>query len=702
MIGELNKGIFITGTGTGVGKTLCSSILLRLLRAEGIDAVPMKPIQTGSEIDAAGNHFAPDLDFHLRMAEIEASAEELKLMNPYLFKPACSPHLAAEIEQRTIRFSEITKAFDELSTRRKFVVVEGAGGVFVPIDSKNTMVDLMLELELPVVVVANSQLGTINHTLLTLEALKSRGINVSGLILTDHDSNASDDFIANDNTELLSKIAGVPLLMRVPFLSEISVQSISDVSTNFQKRGFGKSLVSSLTANKLIDSNLAQLRKIDHQHLWHAFTDINRFENSEDYTVIERSKGSYLIDVSGNKHLDGISSWWCANLGHGNKKIISALQSRSREIQQCILGDLSHSDAIYLAEELAAILPGDLNHVFFASDGSSAVEASLKIALQYWWNRDVQGKKRFIYLANSYHGDTLGAISVGFIESFHASLTDFVWPNYPVKSPLTTDLYTDNGKDWDAESFAPMEKLLVERASEVAAVIVEPLCQAAGGMRIYSPDYLKRLRKLCSELGVLLIADEIAVGFGRTGTMFACQQADVVPDIMVLGKGMTSGAFPMSATVVTPEIYNSFRNADPFAEKNRTFFHGHTFSGHPLAAACARAAIKVFKDEKILELLPEKSAILSEGFVQLAKLIPGSRSNALGMIGMLKVPAESGGAKFAAAAATIARSLGLFIRPLGDVLYLYPPLTTSAVELKRMIDILGEGIKRSLSKPGKV
>lgn len=687
----MRNGVFVTGTGTGVGKTLTTAILLKILLAEGIDVVPMKPVQTGAECDRSGNFVAPDLDFLLQMAGLESSSKERSLMNPYLFQPACSPHLAANLEDRPIEFPKIVSAFSELLENHQFVIVEGAGGALVPIDSKLLMTDLMLELDLPVVVVANSQLGTINHTLLTLEALRNRGIPILGLVLSDQDESAADDFIANDNVKLLTERAGVPLLMRVPFLSEVTADTISHLAELFREQGVGKQLVTLLSKQSL---NLKELREIDHKHLWHPFTDIRRYESQEHYIAFDRAKGSYLFDSNGNKFLDGFSSWWCANLGHSHPSIITALQRRASQLQQCILGDIAHPDGVMLAKELAELAPGDLNHVFYASDGSSAVEAALKISMQYWWNNGVVGKNKFIYLENSYHGDTLGAVSVGYIDAFHSSLKDFVWPNFQAPTPFTTDSCPSGRtqESWAEESFRSMESILRQHAGEVAAVIFEPLCQAAGGMRIYHPEYLKRLRSVCSEVGVLLIADEIAVGFGRTGSMFACEKAQIVPDLLVLGKGLTSGCLPMSAVVATSEIYSSFRNESETPERNRTFFHGHTYSGHPLAAVCAREVLRIFKEEKVLAGIPKRALILEKGFKELSDLIPGSRSNSLGMIGMLNVPAEIGGIRFARSVTQRARSLGMFIRSVGDVLYLFPPLNVSEVDLTRMISILGDGI----------
>jgi adenosylmethionine-8-amino-7-oxononanoate aminotransferase len=340
-------------------------------------------------------------------------------------------------------------------------------------------------------------------------------------------------------------------------------------------------------------------------------------------------------------------------------------------------------------------LPKGLNHLFYASDGSSAVEAALKIGLQYWWNKGVEGKNKFVYLENSYHGDTLAAVSVGYVDTFHQPFKHVMWPNLAAPSPLTTNTRPENKtiETWNEESFQPMAKLLRESCKEVAAVIVEPICQAVGGMRIYSPDYLKRLSKLCKELGVLLIADEIAVGFGRTGVMFACEYADISPDMVIIGKGMTSGFIPMSALAATTEVYDSFRNESANPEKNRTFFHGHTYSGHPLAAACARATLKVFKEEGIIESLSPKSKIIEDGFKELSKLIPGSKWNSIGMIGVVDVPSEVGGVEAARAVAAHARELGLYIRPLGDVLYLFPPLTASEGELQKMVELLSISIR---------
>jgi adenosylmethionine-8-amino-7-oxononanoate aminotransferase len=602
----MKNGIFITGTGTGVGKTIFSSLLLKLLRLEGIDAWPLKPVQTG----------VPDLDFSIETANLKISAAEYLQMAPYSYKTPCSPHLAVELEGGEIELSRIKGCVEKLKDEHQFLIVEGAGGIFAPITADQSMIDVMLELEFEVIVVASSQLGTLNHTLLTLEALEARGISVVGLVLSDQSEDAGDSVIATSNVEYLSKKCGVPILLRVPFLQDATPTSVSQLADSLFKQGTGKKFLESLDVEQ---ESIESMREIDHKHLWHPFTDITRFENAKEYRVIERGSGTYLIDSTGKRLLDGISSWWSVNLGHSNKTLLSAMQKSSRKLQQAILADMAHPDAVYLSEELSAILPKGLNHLFYASDGSSAVEAALKIGLQYWWNKGVEGKNKFVYLENSYHGDTLAAVSVGYVDTFHQPFKHVMWPNLAAPSPLTTNTRPENKtiETWNEESFQPMEKLLRESCKEVAAVIVEPICQAVGGMRIYSPDYLKRLSKLCKELGVLLIADEIAVGFGRTGVMFACEYADISPDMVIIGKGMTSGFIPMSALAATTEVYDSFRNESANPEKNRTFFHGHTYSGHPLAAACARATLKVFKEEGIIESLSPKSKIIEDGFKEL-------------------------------------------------------------------------------------
>lgn len=432
--------------------------------------------------------------------------------------------------------------------------------------------------------------------------------------------------------------------------------------------------------------NVDAMRRRDIRHLWHPYTEITAFERT-DFPIVDRADGCTFRDVEGRELLDGIASWWCANLGHGQPRIVAAIREQAGRLQHALLGGMSHPGAIDLAERLSEIAPGALSHAMFAADGSLAVEAALKIALQYRSNRGEAGRTRFIALEDGYHGDTLGAIGVGFVDAFHAPFAEAVLPSLRAPSPHCNRCPMGKLPDRCAvDCFEPMGRLIRERGSECTAVIVEPLCQAAGGMRIYPEDYLRRLRAACDEAGLLLIADEIAVGFGRTGAMFACERAGIVPDILTLGKGLTGGMLPMSATLVSDAVYDTFR-ADA-AGRPRTLFHGTTFCGNPITAAAALAALDIYRDGSVVERLPPRIAQLEAGMAPVARVLGDSPLRTLGMIAAVEISDAAGGAALARRVVARAFELGLFLRPLGATVYLWPPLTATSDELGRMLEIL--------------
>ncbi len=436
------------------------------------------------------------------------------------------------------------------------------------------------------------------------------------------------------------------------------------------------------------------LRRKDISHFWHPYTDINSFERSE-FPVIEKAEGVYLVDTDGNMLLDGISSWWCVNLGHSHPDIIDAIRKQSGRLQNSITGGMSHTEVIRLSEKIATIAPGNLSRVYYASDGACSVEAAMRISLQYWWNRGRPEKRKMISLSGGYHGDTLGCAGLGYINRFHKSVEQVLRRSITAESPHCFHCrYHGKPENCGLECFASMEKAVVENADCTAAVIVEPVCQGAAGMRIYPPLYLSRLKKLCDENEVLLILDEIAVGFGRTGRMFASELAGVVPDMMCIGKGLTGGALPMSAVVASEKIYDAFRSD---SQIDRTFYHGHTFCGNPIAAAAACAAIEVYERDNILGNVEMLSEMLTEAF-DMYRSIPGVHgSTALGCMSALEIGEESGGAATALAIADTAHGKGLFIRPLGSVLYLWPPLVTGKNEMEKMLKIFGDSLIENLS-----
>ena len=411
-----------------------------------------------------------------------------------------------------------------------------------------------------------------------------------------------------------------------------------------------------------------QDRQMDRRGVWHPYTRHSAIE-AGDFPVITKGKGVYLFDTEDNKYVDAISSWWACNLGHNHPRLVEAIVRQARELQHSILGNLSHPRAIELAAELVGFFSGPC-HVLFASDGASAVEAALKIAIQYWHNLGHPERNRFASLEDAYHGDTLGAVSVGCLEGFHSPFRPVLFPVYRAESPCCGRCR--HGKDpasCNQQCFDSMVTILEEHAEELAAVIVEPLCQGAAGMRIYDPEYLRRLDLLCKEKEVLLIVDEIAVGFGRTGKMFAFEHAGIDPDIICLGKSLAGGYLPISATVVKDKIFETFGDQP----RDCTFYHGHTFSGNPICAAAAIETLHIYEQEGIVKQAEQKGRLLKDQMGSFLGLPHVVDVRCLGMIGAVELDEEP---LLAHRIRKHVLSQGILIRPLGNVVYLMLPLIT--------------------------
>ncbi|MFP6596473.1 MAG: adenosylmethionine--8-amino-7-oxononanoate transaminase [Candidatus Hydrogenedentota bacterium] len=437
------------------------------------------------------------------------------------------------------------------------------------------------------------------------------------------------------------------------------------------------------------------LAALDIAHLWHPYTDINAYEKGPN-TSFDSAEGVYLYTVEGKKILDGISSWWATALGHSHPQIVDAIKEQAGILHHSILGNLTPPQAVRLAAKLAELAPGDLNHSYFAADGASATEASLKMAIQYWANIGEKGKTKFVSLEEGYHGDTLGAVGVGFVPTFHQYFEDAVRKSFVADMPSRpADTDDELDKAFALEAFKSMDALVREHHREIAAVILEPLCQGAAGIRIHHPEYLRQVRALCDEFDLILIADEIAVGFGRTGSLFACEEAGIIPDILCVGKALTGGYLPMSAAIASDRIFETFRSDD---KQDRTFYDGHTYCGNPITSAAALAAIEIFTSEDIVNKAKPAALFLAQGFQSIAKLTSVDYYKTLGTIAMCSFTQEAGGAAFARTVAAHAMEMGLFIRPLGEVLYLWPPLVVSNEELTQMLEIFISAIRKAESQ----
>ena len=384
--------------------------------------------------------------------------------------------------------------------------------------------------------------------------------------------------------------------------------------------------------------------------------------------IIERGNGIYLYDTDGNKYIDGVSSLWVTVHGHRNKEINRAIKKQLDRIAHSTLLGLSHPLAIELADELVKIAPKGLTKVFYSDDGSTAVEIALKIAFQYQQQTDRKNKTKFITLRNAYHGDTIGSVSVGGIGLFHKIYKPLLFKS--IKVPVG-----------DAKA---LESVLKKRHREIAAMIVEPLIQAAAGMLLMPKGYLKEVRRLCSKYNVLLICDEVATGFGRTGKMFACEHEGISPDIMCVAKGLTGGYLPVAATLTTDEIYNAFLGEH---EENKTFFHGHTYTGNPLGCAAALASLKLFKKNKLLQKVNRSIAFLQNELLNFYKLKYVADIRQLGMMVGIELGGFSGRKRIGHRVILEARKRGAILRPLGNVIVLMPPLSITLTELEKLLQI---------------
>jgi adenosylmethionine-8-amino-7-oxononanoate aminotransferase len=422
------------------------------------------------------------------------------------------------------------------------------------------------------------------------------------------------------------------------------------------------------------------LQDLDRSVLWHPFTQQQGWAD-EDFPVIEHADRTMLYDTAGNAYIDGVSSLWCTVHGHRHPAIDLAIKDQLDRVAHSTMLGLSHAPAIRLAQRLVDLAPEGLRRVFYSDSGSTACEVALKMAYQWWHQKGEWWRSGFVCLRDSYHGDTIGSVSVGGIELFHS-----------LYRPLLFDT-------WRADPGDPnhMRALLEEHGDRVAAVIVEPLVQGAAGIHVHPDGYLRTVRELCDEFGVFLICDEVATGFGRTGTMFACEQEGVAPDFMCVAKGLTGGYLPLAATLTTERVYEGFLGA---FEQFRTFFHGHTYTGNPLACAAALASLAIFDQEHTLERLGPKiellGELLDEHVAPLDAVAEVRRRGFMVGIQLADFPLD---ARMGHRVTLEARARGAIVRPLGDTVVLMPPLSIAAGELRRLVEITGTAIAAATETP---
>jgi adenosylmethionine---8-amino-7-oxononanoate aminotransferase len=436
----------------------------------------------------------------------------------------------------------------------------------------------------------------------------------------------------------------------------------------------------------------------DLARIWHPCTQMKDHERDMPMIPIRRGEGVWLEDFEGQRYLDAISSWWVNLFGHANPILNAAVREQLDRLEQVIFAGFTHEPAINLAEALTRIAPPGLTRCFFADNGSAAVEVAIKMSFHYWRNRGQASKKRFVTLANSYHGETLGALAVGNVALYKDIYSPLLMDVLTVPSP---DAYErEPGESWAERArrqFVPLRQLLEREAHHIAGVIVEPLVQCAGNMRMYDPEYLRLLRQACDQFKVHLIADEIAVGFGRTGTLFACEQAAIAPDLLCLSKGLTGGYLPLSVVLAGEEIYAAFY--DEYAKLN-AFLHSHSYTGNPLACAAACATLRLFETQPVIERNRRLAAHMARATAPLADHPHVAEVRQRGMILAAEMVRDKRSRtpydfRERRGLRVYRHSLqqGVLLRPVGNVVYFMPPYVITEPEIDLLAKVAGEAIE---------
>jgi adenosylmethionine-8-amino-7-oxononanoate aminotransferase len=428
-----------------------------------------------------------------------------------------------------------------------------------------------------------------------------------------------------------------------------------------------------------------QIATQDLAHIWHPCTQMKDHETLP-LIPIKRAKGVYLYDFEDNSYIDAISSWWVNIFGHTNEYISSKIKEQLDTLEHVLLAGFTHKPAVDLAKKLVEITPKGLEKVFFADNGSSAIEVALKMSFHYHKNRG-ENRPLFLSLTNSYHGETIGALSVGDVELYKETYKPLLISS--IQTPVPKDKTIESAN----QAIKELKEILKKRGKEISAFIIEPLVQGAGYMHMYHPIYIKKAKEICQEYGIHLIADEIMTGFGRTGSMFAVEQANITPDFMTLSKGLTGGFLPLAVVMTNNDIYNAF-----YCDYNeyKAFLHSHSYTGNPLACSSALATLELFEKNDVLEKNREKSAYILEKLEKFKKLSNVKEIRQTGMISAIELKGYKPEERIGLKVYQYGLSQGVLLRPLGHIIYFMPPYIINYQEIDKMIDTAYEAIQSIL------
>jgi adenosylmethionine-8-amino-7-oxononanoate aminotransferase len=685
------RPLCIVGTDTGIGKTVVVAALAKAARHLGLHPLVLKPVQTGCSRDEAGALHAPDCAIY-RDACPEAASPPLVLL-----EDACSPHLAARHEGRSLSARALAAAVADALQAAQGVptFIEGAGGLLTPLNATETLLDALALLDPSFVLVAANRLGMLNHVLLSAECLRSRGLYLLGLVLTHpeaKDGSALERRIQVDNSESIAGMSGLPCLAQLPFIKELRSPEPQIRASGWEQAAqlFLKSPLMAeyreapvlSPAPPLASAGLfrhkerprseggaaeEELLRFDREHIWHPYSSAVAPMRTRQATGV---RGTRICLRGGETLIDGMASWWCAVHGYRHPFLMRALRTQAACLPHVMFGGLTHEAAVSLARKLLEITPPGLDRLFFSDSGSVAVEVAIKMAVQYQRAIGQAGRCKLMTIKGGYHGDTLGAMSLCDPENgMHADFGGIL-PRQ-LFAPRPSCRFDAAYDPAPAENFA---RLLRRYAAQTAAVILEPVLQGAGGMWMYHPEYLRRVGELCREQGCLLILDEIATGFGRTGKLFACEWAGVTPDILCLGKALTGGVMSLAATLATKEV------AEGISRQGKALMHGPTFMANALACALAGASLDLLSSGDWRDEVARIERALRQG-LEPCKNLPGVADvRVLGAVGVLEMERPVAVEKLQ----DYFVRRGVWLRPFGRLIYTMPPYIVTGEELEQL------------------
>ncbi len=677
-------GFCVAGTGTDVGKTVFTAALLRALWHVGAHAGAVKPVQTG--VRTAEVLTSPLSDMRVYLSAV-ADMPEALASHPaaalHCFALPASPHLAAAREHRQLTCAGLCAAVRQhwATAQADVLLLEGAGGLRVPLNAREDMLDVMAALAWPVLLVGGNTLGGLNHMLLSLDALRDAGLCVAAVVLIPTAEPAAGcpgvdvpamlaDNVAVLRQRLAARGVEAPLveLPRLPCLDITAWEHLAE-----KLLPLARHLVAWPADNAEAGERLIQR---DYTSVWHPYASAIA---PPLLTPVTRTHGNRIVTAEGRELVDGMSSWWAAVHGYNHPRLMAALHGQAGRMPHVMFGGLTHAPAVALAERLLASMPVGLERIFFADSGSVAVEVALKMALQCQMGRGEKGRNRFLTPRGGYHGDTFGAMSVcDPVNGMHSLFTGILAQQLFMERPSCRF-----DRPFSPESLEDARRMLTEHGHEIAAVILEPVVQGAGGMWFYHPEYLRELAVMCHKAGALLIFDEIATGFGRTGRFFAAEWAGVTPDILCCGKALTGGVLTLAATACTDAV------ARQICAHGQVFMHGPTFMANPLACAVAGASLDVLLEEGWKERVAALEQGLHAGLAACADMPGVADVRVLGGIGVVETCAPVN----TTALHRFFVERGVWLRPFNRLVYLMPPYITPAEDVEQLCAAVRDALR---------